>query len=139
MSKDQKIEALKAIGIFSGCTDKELASIANVTEWVSVPEGHKLLTEGHVGHDMFVLDSGTADVQIGGGTIATVKQGDVVGELGLVDGKRASATVVANQDVEGWLVPRRGFLPLLEADPALARPLLDAVIEKLRATDEQLH
>ena len=139
MSKDQKIEALRSTELFANCTDAQLKAIANLTEWLSVPEGHTLLTEGHVGHDMFVIASGTADVKVGDTVIATLGADDVVGELGLVDGQRSSATVTAGADVEGWLVPRRVFAPLLEADPSLARPLLDAVIAKLRATDERLH
>lgn len=139
MSSDKKIDALGQIGLFAGCTSQQLGTIANVTEWVAVPEGETLLTEGRIGHDMFVLASGSAEVRVGDEVIATAGAGDVVGELGLVDGKRSSATVTAGADVEGWLVPRRGFIPLLEKDPALARPLLDAVIAKLRATDERLH
>lgn len=139
MSNDSKIEALRNVEIFSGCTDKQLEAIANVTEAVTPGEGHVLLTEGHVGHDMFVVTSGELTVQVGGNEVATIGAGGVAGELGLVDGQRSSATVTAGAGVEGWLVPRRGFAPLLEEDPALARPLLDAVIAKLRATDERLH
>lgn len=139
MSNDGKIEALKDTSIFAGCDSHQLEAIANVTEWVAVPEGHHLLTEGRIGHDMFVFASGTGEVQVGDSVVATVGAGDVVGELGLVDGKRSSATVTAGAGVEGWLVPRRGFSPILDEDPALARPLLDAVIQKLRDTDERLH
>ena len=136
---DQKVEDLKKIGTFANCSDNQIEAIAEITERVDADEGRTLLTEGHVGHDMYVLTGGSADVHIGGEKIATVGPGDVVGELGLVDGQRSSATVVAGAGFEGWLVPRRGFAPLLTDDPALARPLLDAVIAKLRATDERLH
>lgn len=139
MSNDSKIDALSKVEIFAGCNKKQLEAIANVTEWVTPSEGHVLLTEGHVGHDMFVIASGEATVVVGDETVATLGAGEVVGELGLVDGKRSSATVTAGAGVEGWLIPRRGFVPVLEEDPALARPLLDAVIEKLRATNELLH
>ncbi len=136
---DQKAEDLKKIGIFENCSKGEIEAIAAITEWVDADEGRTLLTEGHVGHDMYVLTAGSAEVKIGDEVIATVGPGDVVGELGLVDGQRSSATVIAGAGFEGWLVPRRGFAPLLDDDPALARPLLDAVIAKLRATDERLH
>ncbi len=139
VSNDGKIEALRATEIFRGCSEEQLEAIANVTEWVTVHEGHALLKEGRVGHDMFVFAAGTGEVQVGDSVVATVGAGDVVGELGLVDGQRSSATVTAGPGVEGWLVPRRGFAPILEKDPSLAKPLLDAVIAKLRATDERLH
>jgi CRP/FNR family transcriptional regulator, cyclic AMP receptor protein len=139
MSDDQKIEALSKTELFAGCSDSQVKAIAGVTEWVTAKEGQTLLTEGNVGHDLFVVVSGSAAVQVGGKTIAMVAPGGVVGELSLVDGKRSSATIIAEAGFEAWLVSRRGFLPILEADPGLARPLLDAVVAKLRATDELLH
>lgn len=139
MSTDGKIEALKATALFANCTRVQLDAIANVTEFVDISDGHVIVKEGHVGHDMLILSAGKAEVRVGDRLVATVGAGDVVGELGVVDGQRASATVTAVSDVEGFLIPRRGFSPLLDEHPALARPLLDAVIAKLRATDAELH
>lgn len=139
MSTDRKIDALAATPLFASCSPAQLEAIANVTEFVTINDGHVVVREGHIGHDMLILTAGKAEVQVGDRVVATVGAGDVVGELGVVDGQRASATVTAIDGVEGFLVPRRGFSPLLDADPALARPLLDAVVAKLRATDADLH
>ena len=105
---DQKAEDLKKIEIFANCSNNQIEAIAAVTERVDADEGRTLLPEGHGGHDMYVLTGGSADVHIGGEVIATVGSGDVVGELGLVDGQRSSATVSPEPGSKGGLFPGGG-------------------------------
>lgn len=139
MARDDKLDALAATGLFSGCSDKQLAAIGGVTERATLKAGHTLIHEGHTAYHMAIVISGEGEVLVDGTKVADVKAGDVVGELGLIDGEKASATVSATSDMDCWLVARAGFMPIYEANAELARPLLNHVIAKLRATDKLLH
>ena len=77
-----------------------------------------------------------ATVTVDDEVVATLGPGDVVGELSMVDGERASATVTADGDCTIWLIARAGFLPVFESHPEMAVSMLHAVVARLRAADE---
>lgn len=64
--------------------------------------------------------------------------GDVIGELGVLDGGPRSATVTALDDVEAVVVPAARYRDLVASDPELSFRLLRLVIDRLRDADRML-
>lgn len=64
--------------------------------------------------------------------------GDVIGELGVLDGGPRSATVTAIDDVEAVVVPAARYRDLVASDPELSFRLLRLVIGRLRDSDRML-
>ncbi len=64
--------------------------------------------------------------------------GDVFGEIALLDGKERTADATAAADCELLVVPRRSLLGLLERQPELAHQLLIVLCERIRRTNEQV-
>ena len=133
--KDKKIEALKNTDLFSSCTKDQLALIGQVTERTQLAAGTAVVKENTVPHQMVILISGKATVEAGGNQLAELGPGDVIGELAMVDSERASATVTISDDAEAWLVARSGFKPVWEQNPEISTALLQAVVQRLRATN----
>jgi CRP-like cAMP-binding protein len=73
-----------AIPLFADLPEDEIAAIASVASEVEIPSGQKLAGEGRIGHSLFVIESGTADVVIEGATVRTIGRGDVVGEIAVL-------------------------------------------------------
>jgi CRP-like cAMP-binding protein len=48
---------------------------------VEVASGQALASEGRIGHSLFAIESGTAEVAIEGARVRTIGAGDVVGEI----------------------------------------------------------
>ena len=84
MAKDERVELLRTVHLFAGCTDKQLAFIATQVEDVDVPAGKVLCTEGASGGDFFVVVSGTAKVERGGTTLNQLGPGAFFGEIALM-------------------------------------------------------
>ena len=59
-------------------------------EFIKIEAGEILFREGDHGDDMYVLISGKAEVLIGGVLIGECAQGDIVGEMAVVDGSPAT-------------------------------------------------
>src|SRR6516164_10351205 len=66
-----------------------------------------------------------------------ISEGEIFGEIALLDGKERTADATAMTDCELLVVARRSFLSLLER-PVMTRELLNVLCERLRRTSEQV-
>ena len=86
---------LKEIPLFSQLSDEEAKRLAAFATETSIAEGQMLMKEGDYSTELIAIEEGTADVVQGGNKIAEVKQGDLIGEMGLLERGPRSADVVA--------------------------------------------
>jgi CRP-like cAMP-binding protein len=70
--------------------------------------------------------------------LSELHTGDVFGEIALLDGKERTADVVAANDCEILVVPRRSLWSLLERRPDLCIALMLVLCDRLRRTNEQV-
>jgi CRP/FNR family transcriptional regulator, cyclic AMP receptor protein len=136
MRTDAKIERLKGISLFAGAKRRELDRISQLCTELTLPAGRVLCHEGEIGHEFFVLESGTVSVSVGGKEVATLGAGSFFGELALLDGGPRTATVRAQTEVTALVLDRREFHALLEEDPIVAVRLLPAIGARLRRQRE---
>jgi CRP-like cAMP-binding protein len=126
-------ERLSTIPIFSGCSKRELQTIAKVVRPLEHPKGSVIATEGEPGAGLFVIDEGEADVTIGGRKVNHLTEGDFFGEMALLDGGPRTATVTATTDVRLFALTEWVFRGLLVEHPSIAFRTLEAVAARLRA------
>ncbi len=86
---------LKTIPLFSSLSEKALNTVAVFATETSVSAGKRLVHEGDYSYDLIVIEDGTADVIKDGEVVASLGRGDVFGEMGMLEGARRSADVVA--------------------------------------------
>jgi cAMP-dependent protein kinase regulator len=86
---------LKEIYLFSDLSDVEANRLAAFATETSVAEGQILMKEGDYSTELIGIEEGTADVLRDGKTIASLKEGDVIGEMGLLSREPRNATVIA--------------------------------------------
>jgi len=134
MAVDEKIKALREVDLFSGCSDKELRSIARLCSPVDVKEGFVLTTQGAVGKECFVVSGGDAKVVINGEVVAKVGRGDCVGEMALLDGGVRSATVTALTPMTVYAMSGSEFRRLIESNP-VSRKIMTALARRLRIAE----
>lgn len=129
----EAVKRLRAIPLFSSCTDKQLEFIATRVEELDFPSGKVLCEEGKSGGDFFILLSGTAEVRKGGTAVDTMREGDFFGEIALLDSGPRSATVVATSPVRSLVLGPRQFQDVLHQNAEIAVTILRAVTRRLRA------
>jgi CRP-like cAMP-binding protein len=86
---------LKEIYLFSHLSDEEARRLAAFATETSVAEGQILMKEGDYSTELIGIEEGTADVVRDGKTIASLGQGDVIGEMGLLTREPRNASVIA--------------------------------------------
>jgi CRP/FNR family cyclic AMP-dependent transcriptional regulator len=87
---------LTAIPIFSELSPEEARRLATFATETSAAEGQILMKEGDYSVELIAIEEGTADVIKGGKKIASLKEGDLIGEMGLLERRPRSADVIAN-------------------------------------------
>src|ERR1700684_1921209 len=87
---------LTAIPIFSELSAQEANRLAAFATETSAAEGQILMKEGDYSVELIAIEEGTADVIQNGKKIASLKQGDLVGEMGLLEHRPRNADVIAS-------------------------------------------
>jgi CRP-like cAMP-binding protein len=88
-------DRLTAIPIFSHLSPDEARRLATYATETSVAEGHILMKQGDYSVELIAVEEGTADVIRDGDKIASLKAGDLIGEMGLLERSPRSADVIA--------------------------------------------
>ena len=136
---DPRVERLRGVPLFSGCSDKQLQFIASRADELDLPPGKVLCREGESGGDFFVLLSGTAEASAGGRPLRTLRQGDFFGEIALLDNGPRSATVTVSEPARALVLGPSQFRDVLHQNTEIAIVMLHAVVQRLRAGSQLPH
>ncbi len=134
---------LEGHSLFGCLTVAELEQLLAHARVESYRARREIFQKGSPGQGLLAVLKGK--VRIGsfgpdGGRIVlnTMNEGDVFGEIALLDGKARTADAVAVTDCELLAIDRRDFVPFVRANPEVALRLLSVLCERLRHTTEQI-
>jgi CRP/FNR family transcriptional regulator, cyclic AMP receptor protein len=131
LGKNAKVEFLKKVPLFAGCTKKELRELAARTDEIDLRDGYVLMREGRLGREFIVLVEGTAAVTKNGKKLAELEAGDWVGEIALLTNVPRTATVTATSPIRVLVITDRSFRRLVETMPSIALKVLASVGDRL--------
>ena len=136
LGKNAKVEFLKRVPLFAGCSKKELQELASRTDEIDLRDGYVLMREGRPGREFIVLVEGTASVTKDDKKLADLGAGDWVGEIALLTNVPRTATVTATSPIRVLVVTDRAFKRVVETMPSIALKVLASVGDRL-ARDAQ--
>jgi CRP-like cAMP-binding protein len=127
------IDHLREVKLLREFTNADITSLAADLTERRVAAGDPIVGEGTGGVAFFFILDGETSVTVGGEEVATLKRGDYVGELALLDpeGPR-SATVTAKTDVVLAAMSAWQFRPFVLAHSDVAWLLLQRLARRLR-------
>lgn len=126
------LEALRSSRLFAGLPDESLERIAAVAKPFEAPAGQVLIEPRMKGSGMFVIEEGTAAVELPGGEVVERGPGDVVGEMALLlPDETRTARVRAKTAIRSLTIDRQDFRDVLMAEPELAVAVMELVAMRL--------
>jgi CRP-like cAMP-binding protein len=121
---------LEDVPLFSKLSHKQRKAVSQHADEVSLGAGAHIIDEGHLAYELFVIESGTADVSEGGNIVAQVGPGDVVGEIGVLKTHKRTASVVATSPVEVIVIYGPELTAMKETVPEVFAELERLVTER---------
>jgi CRP/FNR family cyclic AMP-dependent transcriptional regulator len=136
-------QILRRSRLFERLGDSEIDAVLAHATVTRQAEGDQIFAKGDPGNSMMAVLKGRVVISApspdGRQVVLTVmREGDLLGEIALLDGNERTADATAAVDCELLVVPRRSLLALLERRPDLCIDLLILLCERLRRTNEQV-
>lgn len=105
-------------------------------------KGDVIIEKGSYGTSAYVVKSGRVEVSdlVNSKKIVlgTLGEGQIFGEMGLVEDQPRSATVTAVEEVQLAVLNRDGFNELFGKNPKVLLPIIKALFERLRTVNRML-
>ena len=114
---------LTAIPIFSQLSPGEARRLATFATETSIAEGQILMKQGDYSTELIAIEEGTADVLRDGQKVASLGDGDLIGEMGLIERAPRNADVIATS-------PMR----VMKLTHWEVRRMSDETVERIRQT-----
>ena len=99
---------------------------------VSFKPGDVIFATGDQGDKMYVVRSGTVEIERDGKVVETVTAGGIFGEMALIDGAPRAATARAETECEVAPIAEKNFLCLVHETPYFAIAVMRTLAERLR-------
>lgn len=105
---------LRRIPLFSDLTAEEMVDVLRLATVVQFAPEQRLCAQGSPADCLFIVEEGEGAVRISDAQgrvkeVARISAGEVLGELGLVDGQARSADVVAVTQLRAYRIDRAQF------------------------------
>jgi CRP-like cAMP-binding protein len=140
-------DALAAVPLFAGLDADGLTSMTRGMRVRRFRRGETIFHLGDPGDALFIVMAGSIKITLPADSgdeaiLATLRPGDFFGELALLDGAPRSATAVAIEATETYILPRDQFRVLIATEPVMREALLATLAAEVRRLTnhvEELH
>lgn len=142
--KESVVGLLRSVPLFTELEEDELERVSRVAVPRSYPAATRVFHEGDHSDACYIVRSGTFRVTRGHPdgraiTLATLGEGDIVGELAMLDGEVRSASLeTLGGEGELLALPASDMRALLERNPEITVKMVAALTRRLRATNERI-
>ncbi|MDX1437788.1 MAG: cyclic nucleotide-binding domain-containing protein, partial [Anaerolineales bacterium] len=133
---------LRNVPLFAGFPEEDLERLCEMIDEVHLQQGELLFAEGDAGDRAYIIKSGELEIikQSSGREVllAVRRQGEVIGEMSLLEESPRSASVRARSKTILLAVSQDQFLRLLDTSSSAARVMLNTVLDRWRSTEASL-
>ena len=129
--------------VFNGLDEDELRRLAGIAREAVLPPDTVLFEQGEESDGLYIVLSGIVRIYLTAddgreATISLLEDGEVIGEISLLDGLPRSAGAAALTETRVVFIPHRSFCDVLDASPKITRQVLLMLCERLRAANDQV-
>lgn len=139
---DDRERLIRGSFIFRGLDPELIARLAALSRVKRLAKGAVLFQQGDEGDALYGVIAGLVRISVANATgreitLGLMEPGDMFGEIALLDGLPRTAGAQAAEDSVILVIDRPHFFELLEAEPRLARHVIELLCERLRQSTDR--
>jgi CRP-like cAMP-binding protein len=138
----ERVMSLKKAVLFKRVSAEKLMGLAENFQSRAYKSGTLISREGEVSDHLYIIRKGSLKIIKGKNNTKTVLSvlhaGETYGEIGLFNQAPRSASAIANDDCELWVIQRSALKKYLLDMPEIAYNFLEVFSEKLRKCSEEV-
>ncbi len=143
MSMLSNLDLIRRVPLFTMLTPPQVESLAEAVSKKRFNRGGILVEQGENRNALYIILTGRTRVVMTDSKgreviLATLRSGDYVGEMSLIDGEPHSATVVADQQVDALVLGREDFLRCLSENNAMSFAMMHELVQRLRKASQKI-
>jgi len=127
-----KVDALSRVPLFAGTGRKELEFLATRTDEVTVEAGRTLIRQGNPSGSFYLILEGELEVEADGKTRPPLRAGSFFGEISMLDGGPATATVLTKTPARLMVMSHAQFRDAIKSNDQLLSQVLSVAAARLR-------
>jgi CRP/FNR family transcriptional regulator, cyclic AMP receptor protein len=135
-STDDWVKVLGRFSLFSGFSKRRLRKLVRHATTAEYVRGDTVVAMNDAVDSLYLILSGSARAS-GKPAARMLRAGDYFGELGLLEGAPASATIIATSELHVMKLPRQSFLRLAHHDPTFSVTMLKNLGAQFRRLEAQ--
>jgi len=133
---------LEQMPLFFNLSATSLITLACSGKFIQVKKGQFIFYQSDPSDTWNIVRSGLVSILLESSdgremVINEMRPGDFFGEVGVLTNHTRSTSAAARIDSELLVFPRQAFLGIIEAEPLLARRLLEITANRLRSSSER--
>ncbi|MDD5213628.1 MAG: cyclic nucleotide-binding domain-containing protein [Candidatus Gracilibacteria bacterium] len=126
------MEKLHELKIFTGIDRDILDNLLNNLQKEKFLSDQIILNEGdETNGKAYIIISGEVDIIINGEKISSLQEGDIFGEIALLNEEDRTATVIAKTDLELLVITQDAILEIMSEDNSLNKEIMRRVQENI--------
>jgi CRP-like cAMP-binding protein len=123
MEPNISLEMLKKVTVFAGIEEEKLAGLCSCCKLVSFKKGEKVISEGTVSSEIFIIIRGRLKIVLNAGDrqidLIELHAGHCVGEASVIGVQSHSASVIATEDSDLMELGRKTLMDMAQNDKDL--------------------
>lgn len=121
---------LNDVPLLSELSRRQRKAVAQHADELDLAEGTTLVEQGRLAYELFIIVSGTVDVFEDAKKIRELGPGDVIGEIGVLETHKRTATVVATSPVRAIVISAPELRAMTSSYPDVDAQLRQLISER---------
>ncbi len=136
-----RLAFVEKAGLFQNLELSDKQAIAAILHPATFAAGETIIRQADAGDSMFFVKNGSVKVLLESNgerhEVSQLAEGDFFGEMALLTGEPRTATVMANCDVEAFILSKEPFREVLQQNPAIVEKISQTMALRKAMLEQQ--